>query len=98
MFSQDFRTELVEVGPGIILYGPDAHILSLIRNEDECPASAENFGDLVDLAFLLAEQDFVKAKKVADMIMHTREPMFMLPSSSMLESNDNYLKRNPFKR
>ena len=43
-------------------------------------------------------QDFVKAKKVADMIMHTRQPMFMLPSSSMLESNDNYLKRNPFKR
>lgn len=98
MYWQDFSGELVEVGPGIVLYAPDAQILQLIRLGDDCPADVDNFGDLVTLAFLLAEQDFVKARELADKIAKTRRPMFMLRSSSMVEPNHNHMKQNPFKR
>ena len=97
--SQDYSGELVEVGPGVVLYAPDAQILQLIRSGDECPAGAENFGDLVALAFLLADQDFVKARELADKIAISRRPMFLLPSSSLVDStNKNHLKKNPFRR
>ena len=99
MYWQDFSGELVEVGPGVVLYAPDAQILQLIRSGDECPAGVKNFGDLVALAFLLADQDFVKARELADKIAISRRPMFLLPSSSLVDStNKNHLKKNPFRR
>ena len=82
-----------------MLYAPDAQILQLIRSGDECPASADNFGDLVNLAFLLADQHFVKAQELAEKIADRRQPMFLLPSSSLVDStNQNHIKRNPFRR
>ena len=88
----------MEVGPGIVLDAPDAQILQLIRFGDDCPPDADNFGDLVTLAALLAEEDFVKAQEVAEQIANTRRPMRIEASSSMVEPNHNHLKRNPFKR
>ena len=99
MYWQDFSGELVEVGPGVVLYAPDAQILQLIRSGDECPAGAENFGDLVALAFLLADREFFKARELADKVANSRRPMYLLPSSSLVDStNQNHLKQNPFKR
>ena len=104
MYWQDINDELVEVGPGVVLYAPDAQILQLIRSGDECPAGAENFGDLVALAFLLADQDFVKARELADKIAadkiaDSRQPMVLLQSSTLMDStNQNHLKQNPFRR
>ena len=55
----------------------------------------DNYADLVTLASLVAEQDFVKARELADKIADT---MFMEPGSSMVDSNDNFMMQNPFKR
>ena len=85
----------MEVGPGVVLYAPDAQTLQLIRSGDECPPSVDNFGDLVSLAFLLNEEDFVKARELADKIVDT---MFMEPGSSLVIPNNNYMMKNPFKR
>ena len=85
----------MEVGPGVVLYAPDAQILQLIRSGDECPPNVDNFGDLVSLAFLLNEEDFVKARELADKIVDT---MFMEPGSSLVIPNNNYMMKNPFKR
>ena len=99
MYWQDFSSELVEVGPNVLLYAPDAQLLQLIRSGDEYPASADNFGDLITLAFLLCERDFVKAKQLADKIADTRQPTFLMPSSSLVDStNQNHQKQNPFRR
>ena len=99
MYWQDINDELVEVGPGVVLYAPDAQILQLIRSGDECPAGAENFGDLVALAFLLADREFFKARELADKVATSRRPMYLLPSSSLVDStNQNHLKQNPFRR
>ena len=82
-----------------MLYAPDAQVLQLIRNGDECPATADHFGDLVTLAFLLCERNFVKAKQLANKIADTRQPTFLMRSSSLVDStNQNHMKQNPFRR
>ena len=85
----------MEVGPGVVLYAPDAQTLQLIRSGEECPPSVNNYADLVTLASLLAEQDFVKARELADKIAGS---MFMEPGSSIVVPNNNYMMKNPFKR
>ena len=85
----------MEVGPGVLLYAPDAQTLQLIRSGEECPPSVNNYADLVTLASLLAEQDFVKARELADKIAGS---MFMEPGSSMVVPNNNHMMVNPFKR
>ena len=85
----------MEVGPGVVLYAPDAQTLQLIRSGEECPPSVNNYADLVTLASLLAEQDFVKARELADKIAGS---MFMEPGSSMVVPNNNHMMVNPFKR
>ena len=85
----------MEVGPGVVLYAPDAQTLQLIRSGEECPPSVNNYADLVTLASLLAEQDFVKARELADKIAGS---MFMEPGSSMVVPNNNHMMKNPFKR
>ena len=89
----------MEVDRGIVLYAPDAQVLQLIRSGDECPASVDNFGDLVTLAFLLAEEEFVKARELADKIADTRQPTLLMQGSSLVDStNQNHLRQNPFRR
>ena len=84
---------------GVVLYAPDAQVLQLIRSGDECPASADNFGNLVTLAFLLAEEEFVKARELADKIADTRQPTFLMQGASLVDStNQNHLRQNPFRR
>ena len=85
----------MEVGPGVLLYAPDAQTLQLIRSGEECPPSVNNYADLVTLASLLAEQDFVKARQLADKIA---DSMFMEPGSSLVVPNNNHMMVNPFKR
>ena len=99
MYWQDFSSELVEVGPDVLLYAPDAQILQLIRSGDEYPASSDNFADLITLAFLLCERDFVKARQLADKIADTRQPTFLMQGSSLVDStNQNHMKKKPFRR
>ena len=95
MYYQDLSGQLVEVGPGVVLYAPDAQTLQLIRSGEECPPSVNNYADLVTLASLLAEQDFVKARQLADKIA---DSMFMEPGSSLVVPNNNHMMVNPFKR
>ena len=85
MYWQDFSSELVEVGPDVLLYAPDAQILQLIRSGDEYPASSDNFADLITLAFLLCERDFVKARQLADKIADSRRPMSLMSSSTLVD-------------
>ena len=85
MYCQDFSSELVEVGPDVVLYAPDAQLLQLIRSGDEYPASSDNFADLITLAFLLCERDFVKARQLADKIADSRRPMSLMSSSTLVD-------------
>ena len=94
LYWQDFRDELVEVGPSVLLFAPDAQILQLIRSGEECPPSVDNYDDLVTLASLLAEQDFVKARELADKI----PAMFVEPSCSLVVPNDNFMVVDPLRR
>ena len=90
--------QVVEVGPGVLLYAPDAQTLQLIRSGEECPPSVNNYADLVTLASLLAEEDFVKARELGDKIADSRRPMFIEPGSSLVVPNNNHMMVNPFKR
>ena len=85
----------MEVAPGVLLYAPDAQTLQLIRSGDECPPSMDNFADLVTLTSLLAKEDFLNARELADKISDSTEQH---TGSSMVVPNNNYMKKNPFKR
>ena len=90
---------LVKVGPDIFLRAPDARVLQQIQSGGEYLPSASNLDDLITLAFLLADEDFSKGRELAKKIVDRSAPMVLLPSSSLVDStNQNHLKKNPFRR
>ena len=87
------------MGPDIFLHAPDARVLQQIQSGGEYLPSANNLDDLITLAFLLADEDFSKGRELAEKIVDRRAPMVLLPSSSLVDSsNQNHLKKNPFRR
>ena len=87
----------MKVGPDIYLYEKDAKVLKQIREGKELNPTTINLDDLVKLAFLLAEDDFSKARELAEKIVARRGPMFVV-SSLVDNTNQNHLKINPFGR
>ena len=89
----------MKVGPDIYLYEKDAKVLKQIREGKELNPTTINLDDLVKLAFLLAEDDFSKARELAEKIVARRGPMFVVKSSSLVDNtNQNHLKINLFGR
>ena len=61
------------------------------------------FQDLCTVGYLLANKEVSSAQGMVDRLLPqpvvtVPRPMVMLPSSTLMEANDNHLKRNPFKR
>ena len=104
MLPDNLDTVQIEVTPGLAL---PAAAADFIFNRLEWISEGEtglfetsapegfDFNDLCQLAFLLSKQEFLLAQDMVE--NHLRLPSVMLPSATMVEGNDNYLKKKPFR-
>ena len=103
MLDDDFEKDL-RVGPDIwVPPGVADYLMSRmhwLREEEQgdfqvpVPAGYE-FDDLTTLAYLIVTDDVVAARELADNLPRS---MWMETSSSDSTTNQNHLKKNPFRR
>ena len=105
MVYECFESIQIEVLPGVGLPAPAADFIfsrvAWIHAGEkgsfnlEAPASFE-FHDLATLAYLVATNDSSAARLMVSNLL--RPSTNMLPSASLVNRNDNYLRSNPFRR
>ena len=54
-----------------------------------------DFSDLCTLAFLISNQEYLLAQGMVETLL--RLPSILLPSASLVEGNNNHLKKKPFR-
>ena len=100
----DLAEVWLEVAPDIIVPALVADfIYSYLQwvSDGECgtfqaaPPLGWDQQDLCTLGYLLANKEFPSARGLLESMLSP--PMVMLPSSSLMEANDNYLLKNPFR-
>ena len=103
MVHEDLEDHHMEVGPGIVLPLPEADYVFSWMNSIRKGHSGEivahpscklNLEALSTLAFLLVNQEITAAELLVANLL--RAPPTMLPSSTLMYQNDNYLRSNPF--
>ena len=95
----------IDVLPGVALPAPAADFIfsrvAWIRAGEKEPSDTEapapfEFHDLATLAHLVAtEETFAAGVMVSSLL---RSPSTLLPSATLPNPNDNYIKSNPFRR
>ena len=105
MFLQDLSNVFTDVLPGLPLPGGAAcFVLARIEwiRQGEVDAfdveapSPWNFYDLCTLAYLVANHETSAARLMVANVL--RPPSILLPSATLMNDNDNYLKKRPFRR
>ena len=103
MVYQDLEDQQMEVGPGMVLPLPEADYVFSWMNFIRMGKTGEifahpscklNLEDLSTLAYLLVNEDITAAQLLFANLL--RAPPTMLPSSTLMDQNENYLKSNPF--
>ena len=104
MLPDDLDTVQIEVAPGLPLPAEAADfIFNRLQwiSEGETglfktgPPDGWDFNELCKLAFLLSKQEFLLAQDMVKNLL--RLPSIMLPSATIAEGNNNYLKKRPFR-
>ena len=105
MVLQDLSNVFTDVLPGLPLPGGAAcFVLARIEwiRQGEVDAfdveapSPWNFYDLCTLAYLVANHETSAARLMVANVL--RPPSILLPSATLMNDNDNYLKKRPFRR
>ena len=100
----DLAQVWLEVGPDIVVPAPVADFIYSYQqwvsdNEGGTFQAAPPLGwdqqDLCTLGYLLANKEFLSARGLLESMLSP--PMVMLPTSSLMEANNNYLLKNPFR-
>ena len=104
MLPNDLETVLIEVTPGLALpAGAADFVLNRLEWISEGgtgpfeigPPEGWDFNDLCTLSFLLSNQEFLLAQDMVENLLPL--PSILLPSATVVEGNDNYLKKRPFR-
>ena len=105
MLPDNLDTVQIEVAPGLALPAAAANfVFNRLQwiSEGEAgpfeigPPEGWDFNDLCTLSYLLSNQEFLLAQDMVENLLPL--PSILLPSATLVEGNDDYLKKRPFRK